>query len=203
MRTQLSITRDQRPSVYLSHRLRLTPLSPLILARRVRPGPKNKSRPAAKPDCGRITSDLEVVRSRLTPRIIGYVLICQPTDFHLLISPGYLANPSQIMQKLSERTANFILRDLRENLAFPWCRKILKRFELPPSVHDHARYRVWNRRGYDMNIWSEKKVHEKLNCMHNNPVKRGLVAQPSDWPWSSWRYYYLDDSSVLAMDRLP
>jgi hypothetical protein len=39
--------------------------------------------------------------------------------------------------------------------------------------------------------------------MRNNPVKRGLVAQPGDWPWSSWRYYYLDDSSVLAMDRLP
>jgi putative transposase len=69
-------------------------------------------------------------------------------------------------------------------------------------VHDHAHYRVWNRRGYDMNVWSEKKIQEKLNYMHNNPVKRGLVAQPGDWPWSSWRYYYLDDSSVLAMDRL-
>jgi len=51
------------------------------------------------------------------------------------------------MQKLSERTANFILRNLRENLAFPWCRKMLKRFALPPTVHDHAHYRVWNRRG--------------------------------------------------------
>jgi putative transposase len=57
--------------------------------------------------------------------------------------------------------------------------------------------------GYDMNIWSEKKIHEKLNYMHNNPVKRGLAARPSDWPWSSWRHYYLDDGSVLAMDRLP
>ena len=107
------------------------------------------------------------------------------------------------MQKLSERTANFILGNLRENLVYPWCQRMLKRFELPPSVHDHARYRVWNRRGYDMNIWSEKKIQEKLNYMHNNPVRRGLVAQPGDWPWSSWRYYYLNDSSVLAMDRLP
>ena len=41
------------------------------------------------------------------------------------------------------------------------------------------------------------------HVMHNNPVRRGLVAQPGDWPWSSWRYYYLDDSSVLAMDRVP
>jgi hypothetical protein len=54
-----------------------------------------------------------------------------------------------------------------------------------------------------MNVWSEKKIQEKLNYMHNNPVKRGLVAQPGDWPWSSWRYHYLDDSTVLAMDRLP
>jgi REP element-mobilizing transposase RayT len=124
-----------------------------------------------------------------------------PEHSHLLTWPGSLANPSQIT--LPERTANFILRNLGENLAFPWCRKMLKRFALPPTVHDQAHYRVWNRRGYDMNIWSEKKIQEKLNYMHNNPVKRGLVAQPGEWPWSCWRYYYFDDSSVLAMDRLP
>jgi putative transposase len=80
---------------------------------------------------------------------------------------------------------------------------MLKRFELPPTVHHHAHYRVWNRRGYDMNIWSEKKRNQKIDYMHNNPVKRGLVAHPGDWPWSSWRFYYLEDSSILAMDRLP
>jgi hypothetical protein len=51
-------------------------------------------------------------------------------------------------------------------------------------MDDHVRYRVWNRRGYDMNVWSEKKIHEKLNYMRNNPAKRGLVPQPGDWPWS-------------------
>jgi putative transposase len=146
---------------------------------------------------------LDDLRTELRFRIIGYVLM--PEHCHLLIWPSPLANPSQIMQKLSERTANFILRNLRENLAFRWCRKMLKRFELPPSVHDQAHYRIWNRRGYDMNLWSEKKIHEKLNYMHNNPVKRGLVAQPGDWPWSrrGGEILLLDDSSVLAMDRLP
>jgi REP element-mobilizing transposase RayT len=32
-----------------------------------------------------------------------------------------------------------------------------------------------------MNIWTAKKREEKLNYMHNNPVKRGLVKQPGDW----------------------
>jgi len=46
------------------------------------------------------------------------------------------------------------------------------------------------------------KRREKLNYMHNNPVKRGRVSSPGDWPWSSWRFYFLHDASVLRMDRL-
>ena len=44
---------------------------------------------------------------------------------------------------------------------------------------------------------------EELHYMHGNPVKRGLVAWPEQWPWPSFRFYYLEDSSLLAMDRLP
>lgn len=25
--------------------------------------------------------------------------------------------------------------------------------------------------------------------MHRNPVVRGLVSKPEDWPWSSYRHY--------------
>lgn len=25
--------------------------------------------------------------------------------------------------------------------------------------------------------------------MHMNPVKRGLVSHPKDWPWSSFSFY--------------
>jgi hypothetical protein len=51
-------------------------------------------------------------------------------------------------------------------------------------------------------VASWKKYLEKLGYMHNNPVKRGLVASPGDWPWSNWRFYYLNDGSVLEMHRV-
>jgi hypothetical protein len=38
--------------------------------------------------------------------------------------------------------------------------------------------------------------------MHNNPVKRGLVHSPEEWPWSSSGFYYLNDSSLFSMDKL-
>ncbi len=73
---------------------------------------------------------------------------------------------------------------------------------LPPSVHSDSRYRVWERRFYPYGVYSEKKRLEKLNYMHNNPVKRGLVRSPEEWPWSSFRFYYLNDTSLLSMDKL-
>ncbi len=56
------------------------------------------------------TKTLNGLRAELGFRIIGYVLM--PEHCHLLIWPSELADPSQIMQKLAERTANFILRNL-------------------------------------------------------------------------------------------
>jgi REP-associated tyrosine transposase len=141
------------------------------------------------------------LREELGFQIHGYVLM--PEHFHLLVLPPEHADPSDILQRLKERTALFILKNLKQNSEQPWCRKRLERFTLPASVQSHATYRVWQRRCYDMNIWSERKRLEKLNYMHANPVKRRLVLRPADWPWSSWRFYHLGDVSLLTMDRLP
>ncbi|HXM20256.1 MAG TPA: hypothetical protein VN948_03215 [Terriglobales bacterium] len=34
-----------------------------------------------------------------------------------------------------------------------------------------------------------RKLMEKLDYMHRNPVQRGLVTRPEDWTWSSARRY--------------
>ena len=47
----------------------------------------------------------------------------------------------------------------------------------------------WQARYYDFNVRSEDKFTEKLRYIHRNPVARGLVTSPQDWPWSSYRHY--------------
>jgi REP-associated tyrosine transposase len=140
------------------------------------------------------------LRRELGFMITGNVLM--PEHFHLLIWPSADANPSQILQKLEGRTALFVLKNLRQSTTHAWCRKILGEVRLPATVHHHAHFRVWQRGGYDLNIWSSKKIDEKLDYMHNNPVVRKLVDQPGDWPWSSWRFYFLNDCSLLPMDPI-
>ena len=60
----------------------------------------------------------------------------------------------------------------------PWCRRMLARFQIASNrAQSRSPPRVATRR-VDMNIWSGKKLLEKLNYVHNNPVRRGLAAQP-------------------------
>jgi len=132
--------------------------------------------------------------------LIGWVLM--PDHFHLLIKPEPAETTSLIVQRLKSRTATRVLKLLRDNQEHPWCRKMLARLVLPPSVHDESHYRAWRRRFYPFSIHSEKKRLEKLDYMHNNPVKRGLVSSPGEWLWSSWRFYFLQDASMLTMDRV-
>jgi putative transposase len=47
----------------------------------------------------------------------------------------------------------------------------------------------WQAHYYDFNVFSHAKFVEKLRYIHRNPVRRGLVAKPEDWLWSSYRHY--------------
>lgn len=75
------------------------------------------------------------------------------------------------------------------------------------SLWNLAPVHIWQARFYDFNVWTEHKRVEKLRYMHRNPVKRGLVAEPEQWPWSSFRDYLhgqtgkvqVNDTSVMKM----
>jgi len=49
---------------------------------------------------------------------------------------------------------------------------------------------VWELRYYDFNVFTSRKITEKLDYMHMNPVKAGLAIAPPDWQWSSYRTIY-------------
>ena len=69
---------------------------------------------------------------------------------------------------------------------------ILHRLEMLP--------RFWQPRFYDFNVYSHKKKKEKLEYMHANPVVRGLVRHPKDWPWSSFSFYAEEEAGLAEID---
>ncbi len=63
------------------------------------------------------------------------------------------------------------------------------------------RGRIWQPRFYDFVVFSEAKRVEKLRYIHRNPVKRGLVLEPQQWAWSSFRYYAFDEPRPVVVNE--
>jgi putative transposase len=63
-------------------------------------------------------------------------------------------------------------------------------------------HRFWQRGGgYNRNLWDPRQVWEKIEYLHNNPVKRGICAKPEDWIWSSAADYLGLRNGPLRLDR--
>jgi len=58
----------------------------------------------------------------------------------------------------------------------------------------------WQKRYYDRNVRDEREFTKKLRYLHRNPVKRGLVKQPGEWKWSSFRHYALREVGVVEIE---
>jgi hypothetical protein len=85
-------------------------------------------------------------------------------------------NPSTVMQALKLGFARRVLAEAKR-----------KRNPAQSTLFEHTLEHIWQKRFYDFNVWTERKRIEKLRYMHRNPVKRGLVASPELWHWSSFR----------------
>ena len=123
----------------------------------------------------------EEVRRKYEFQVVGYVVM--PEHIHLLIGEPDEGSVAVTMQVLKQRVS-------RQSLARG--RSRFSEDAAPPSF--------WYPRSYDFNVFSEKKVAEKLDYIHWNPVKRGLVASPEQWRWSSYRYYALGEKGPVKID---
>jgi len=59
---------------------------------------------------------------------------------------------------------------------------------------------IWQPRFYDFNVWTEDKRIEKLRYVHRNPVTRGLVDEPEQWRWSSFRSYAFGEVGLVRIN---
>jgi putative transposase len=77
--------------------------------------------------------------------------------------------------------------------------KALQALKLSVSVQSRERP-FWQHRYYDFNVYTEAKRVEKLRYMHRNPVTRGLVSQPDQWAWSSFRHWAKGELGTVEIE---
>lgn len=56
---------------------------------------------------------------------------------------------------------------------------------------------IWKSTNMPKIINSESYFQQKLEYIHNNPVKKGYVDKAEDWAYSSARNFFLEDDSII------
>ena len=61
-------------------------------------------------------------------------------------------------------------------------------------------YQVWSHENHAMHLYAPGFIKEKIEYIHNNPVRSGIVEKPEDFLYSSARYYAGLDSLIDIVD---
>lgn len=122
--------------------------------------------------------------------ILGFVIM--PEHFHMLLQCESAEHVKKFIQggrrSVSGRVRHFLESDDRAFKAY--CLKN----EIDQSIFysgtaGKSTFRFWKEKPRVFPISKENDLKKKLDYIHNNPVRRGLVKTPEEWEYSSFGYY--------------
>lgn len=145
-----------------------------------------------------ITDSLDYCRKKKGMEIFGYCIM--PSHIHLIFRSS-IKDPSGLIRDFKGFTARKMIKSISENPQESRKEWMLWMFERAGKKNSNVKnMQFWRQNNQPVEIWSLKVFQEKLEYIHNNPVKAGYVTDPIDWKYSSARNYGNDDHTILEID---
>jgi REP element-mobilizing transposase RayT len=121
---------------------------------------------------------------------------------HLIIQSKH-DNLSDIIRDFKKHTAKVILKQIKEGRESrrEW---LLERFSKATESHNRNKtYQFWKYGNHPEEIYSTKFLWVKLDYIHLNPIRSGLVEKASHYKYSSATNYVLGDGllGVTVIDN--
>jgi len=114
-------------------------------------------------------------------KLYAYVIL--ENHLHLVLKSKDLV---LTVQKFKSYTAKEIINLLKKSGAST----LLEQFALNKKNHKkESKYQIWEEGYAPKLIQGEEMMRNKIEYIHNNPVKRGFVDEPWYWRYSSARNY--------------
>ncbi len=110
-------------------------------------------------------------------------------------------DPSGLIRDFKGYTSRKITQAIEENPKESRKEWLLWMFEKAGKKNVTVnKMQFWQQHNKPIELWTDKVILQKINYIHNNPVKSGFVTDPIDWKYSSARNYQ-DDHTVLEIDN--
>ncbi|NUO10371.1 MAG: transposase [Candidatus Brocadia sp.] len=126
-----------------------------------------------------------------------YAFVILDNHFHLVVSAPELSNTLTSLKKF---TAKEIITQLGQDNRH---RLLIQLAFYKKRYKTKSDYQVWQEGVHPELIMNNEMLFQKIEYIHYNPVKRGLVDMPEHWRYSSSRNYLANDHSIIQIDELP
>lgn len=149
--------------------------------------------------CQIALDSLAYIRTHKKTELNAFVIM--PSHIHAILWPEDGINVSDIIRDFKRFTSRKISSEAEKQNRMDW----LKRFTLARSqnrAQDISTYQVWQEGSHPEAIFTEKFARQKMDYIHMNPVKAGLVKTADEWIYSSARAYFLDEETYPPTDLL-
>ena len=136
--------------------------------------------------------------------LLVFAYVIMSNHIHLVIRAG---NPekwplSHILRDFKKFTARSILETIKteKESRRDWLMKMFKYYAKYNT--NNREFQFWQQDNNPVELLNMDQIWIKINYIHNNPVKAGIVDSPEDYIYSSARNYLRNNTNCLLQIQL-
>ena len=146
----------------------------------------------------RIQVNIDYCRKEKGMEVFAYCFM--PSHVHLIFR-STSNDPYGLLRDFKGFTSRKLIQTIKDHPRESRKEWMLTMFEKAGRKNSNVSKRqFWQQHNHPIELWSEKIILQKINYIHNNPVKAGFVNDPVAWKYSSARNYQSDET-VLKIDN--
>lgn len=134
--------------------------------------------------------------------LIVHAWVIMSSHVHMIISRNSTWVLEDIMRDMKKFTSHKIIGAIMENTQESRKEWLLEMFENFGRLNsNNSKYQFWQQENHPVELSDNKMQDERLDYIHNNPVKSGYVYKPEDYIYSS-AIDYCDEKGLLDIVRI-
>jgi REP element-mobilizing transposase RayT len=129
---------------------------------------------------------------------MGYVIMSNHIHLIAYTTEGYKL--SDVLRDFKKFTAKQIIESIQTETESrrEWLLYMFRYFAKHNT--NNREFQFWQQDNHPVALWSLGVIWQKLNYIHQNPVRAGLVKECADYIYSSATDYYLNKKGLLDLD---
>ncbi|HTQ27914.1 MAG TPA: transposase [Puia sp.] len=129
--------------------------------------------------------------------------VIMSNHLHLIMSARAGVLISNILRDMKKYTSKQIIKAIKENPKESRKDWMIWMFERAGKRNSNNEiFQFWQQDNHPVELSSNEMIEQRLNYMHENPVRAGIVYEPQDYVYSSAIDYYTTMNGRIAVEHL-